>query len=153
MQHPDTPLSDIDLARIETRGSGAEEQDVLRLVAEIRRLKALLEVEGATQKSPERQASAKDLRWRMQLLDGAQRIELQGSEVLDEVSFDGWLHLEQLTDDVWWLRVGDVQLHVSVTPESPPRVDVLRGAYAEAVGTTEAWDPVRLKPVRLSSAG
>jgi hypothetical protein len=79
--------------------------------------------------------------WRLQVLVGAAKIEHKGVGVLDEVAFADWLHVEQMTDDTWWFRVGDAQLHVTVVSGAAPRVDVVRGAFGEVSGKTEEWNP------------
>jgi hypothetical protein len=34
--------------------------------------------------------------------------------VLDEVVLDGWLHLEQMDENVWWIRINDKMTFVSL---------------------------------------
>ena len=34
--------------------------------------------------------------------------------IFDELVIDEWFHLEQMDDDLWWMRVGDHVLHVRV---------------------------------------
>jgi hypothetical protein len=55
---------------------------------------------------------------------------------LDEVTVDPWLHVEQLDDDAWYLRVGDVRIGVTVEPNGSVGVDVERGFYAAVQGRT-----------------
>ncbi|MBN8469456.1 hypothetical protein JYJ95_23390 [Corallococcus exiguus] len=56
--------------------------------------------------------------------------------VFDELVVDHWLHLEQLDEREWWMRVGDARLLVRVESSGDVRVDGERGCYAPILGIT-----------------
>lgn len=60
----------------------------------------------------------------------------------DELVVDHWLHIEHLDAHIWWMRIGDARLHVTVEPDGRVRVDVERGAYGDVHGETE---PARVR--------
>jgi hypothetical protein len=68
---------------------------------------------------------------------GDAKIELENQGVFDELVLDDWLHVEQMENAVWWLRVGDARLIVTLQRGAPPILDVERGFYAAANGTTK----------------
>lgn len=57
--------------------------------------------------------------------------------VFDEVVVDDWLHLEQLSARVWWMRLGDAYIIVRVGKDGKAEVNIRRGEYGEARGWTE----------------
>jgi hypothetical protein len=74
--------------------------------------------------------------WRVVEREGDVKVEHVGRAVFDELHVDAWLHVEQLEDRVWWMRVGDARLTVSIAPDGQPTVDVQRGFYGEVRGDT-----------------
>jgi hypothetical protein len=79
------------------------------------------------------------MRWRILAHREGEKIELENQGTLDELVVDDWLHVEQMDDSVWWLRVGDVRLFVTLSSTEPPTVDVERGAYASIKGVTQTF--------------
>ncbi len=75
-------------------------------------------------------------KWRVLAHRGAERIELEDQGTFDELVLDDWMHIERMEDNVWWLRVGDARISVALLSGEAPTVDVCRGAYAPAKGTT-----------------
>jgi hypothetical protein len=67
------------------------------------------------------------------------KVELENQGKFDELAVDDWLHIEQMDDRGWWLRVGDVRLFVTTPETEPPTVDVERGCYGPAKGATRSW--------------
>ena len=65
-------------------------------------------------------------RWRILARDGEREITAENEGVFDELVIDGWLHLEQMTDDTWWMRVGDARIHIKVLPDGRPEVSIER---------------------------
>jgi hypothetical protein len=53
------------------------------------------------------------LKWRLlaHLENRYFEVENQGS--FDELVVDGWLHIEQMDANVWWMRVGDASINVT----------------------------------------
>ena len=75
-------------------------------------------------------------RWRVLAHRGGDRVEVENEGILDELVVDDWIHLEQMDDDVWWLRIGDARVVITVTPGEQPTVDVCRAFYAPQKGTS-----------------
>ena len=48
-------------------------------------------------------------------------VEVDGE--IDEVVIDGWFHLEKMTDNTWWIRIGKHAFEID-TSKTVPRVDV-----------------------------
>lgn len=77
--------------------------------------------------------------------------------VIDEVVIQGWLHVEQLDHDVWWMGVGDWHLTVVVAPDGsaaavgPPWYDGA-DAYREATldPATHALETAAVKVAHLT---
>lgn len=44
--------------------------------------------------------------------------------VFDELVIDDWLHLEQMDDRYWWMRIGDTVLWITVPRKGPVQVAV-----------------------------
>jgi hypothetical protein len=80
-------------------------------------------------------------RWRILAHREGEKIELQNRGVFDELVVDDWLHVEQTDTNVWWLRVGDIRLFVTVFDTEPPTVDVERGFYASIKGVVRVRNP------------
>jgi len=79
-------------------------------------------------------------RWRVLAHAGTERIELEDRGVFDELVVDDWLHLEAMDVNVWWMRVGDARVMVTITPDGPV-VDVERGFHGPLKGSTGASSP------------
>lgn len=78
--------------------------------------------------------------WHVQSRDGDRVIALGNEGVFDELVVDHWLHLEQLDERTWWMRVGDARLQVSIAKDGAVTLDVQRGFYEEVLGRTETID-------------
>jgi hypothetical protein len=74
--------------------------------------------------------------WRVLAHEEAGTFEAENRGRFDELVVDRWLHIENMDTHVWWMRVGDAQIMVELDADGRPRVDVVRGAYAEVNGTT-----------------
>ncbi|MDP1827231.1 MAG: hypothetical protein Q8L48_28415 [Archangium sp.] len=70
-------------------------------------------------------------RWRILAKDGEREVTAQNEGVFDELVVDGWLHLEQMNENTWWMRVGDARLDIEVGPDGRAEVSVERGAYEQ----------------------
>lgn len=75
--------------------------------------------------------------WRVQARDGDRKIALSNEGIFDELVVDHWLHVEQLDERIWWMRVGDARLQVSIAKDGAVTVDVQRGFYDDVLGRTE----------------
>lgn len=70
-------------------------------------------------------------RWRILAKDGEREVTAQNEVVFDELVVDGWLHLEQMNENTWWMRVGDARLDIKVGPAGRAEVSIERDAYEQ----------------------
>jgi hypothetical protein len=75
--------------------------------------------------------------WRVEARDGERRIVWSNEGIFDELVVDYWLHLEQLDERTWWMRVGDARVRISIAEDAAVTVDVQRGFYEAILGGTE----------------
>jgi hypothetical protein len=68
--------------------------------------------------------------WRVLAHREGVSVEIENQGTFDELVVDDWLHVEQMDENVWWLRVGDARLMVTLDASGQPFVDVERGFYA-----------------------
>jgi hypothetical protein len=76
-------------------------------------------------------------RWRILAHQETSSVEMENQGIIDEVVIDDWLHLEQMNEREWWLRVGDARVSIEIETDGSVRVDIERGAYADVLGTTK----------------
>jgi hypothetical protein len=76
-------------------------------------------------------------RWRILAHATGQKFEAENQGVVDELVVDDWLHLEQMAEREWCLRLGDARIWIDIDEDGRPRVDIERGAFAEVRGTTK----------------
>jgi hypothetical protein len=76
--------------------------------------------------------------WRLLAHRESGEFEVRNQGVFDELTVDHWLHIEQLGEREWWMRVGDARLLVTVSSEGAVRVDVERGFYSAVSGITSS---------------
>lgn len=74
--------------------------------------------------------------WRVLAHDGERDIEHANEGVFDELVVDKWLHVEQMDEAAWFVRIGDARVLVRIGEHGEATVDVERGFYAEPLGTT-----------------
>jgi hypothetical protein len=74
--------------------------------------------------------------WRLLTHDDVKTTEIKNKGIFDELVVDDWLHIEQMDDNIWWLRVGDVRIVATVSSQGQVTVDVERGAYSNIDGKT-----------------
>lgn len=67
--------------------------------------------------------------WRFLAKDGEREVTAENEGVFDELVVDGWLHLEQMTENTWWMRVGDARIDIKVLPGGRVEVSVERDVY------------------------
>jgi len=68
--------------------------------------------------------------WRILARDGERDVKLANEGVFDELVIDEWLHLEQMDDRKWWMRLGDARLDIEVQADGTAKVSIERGVYA-----------------------
>ena len=67
--------------------------------------------------------------WRVLARDGEREVTTQTEGVFDELVVDQWLHLEQMDDSTWWMRVGDARIDIKVIAEGLAEVSIERNVY------------------------
>lgn len=55
--------------------------------------------------------------WRIKFETKSGMEEIENLGLLDEVVIDEWLHIEQMEETQWWLRVGNAKIWVTLDPE------------------------------------
>jgi hypothetical protein len=68
--------------------------------------------------------------WRVLAHRGGDKIQLENEGELDEVVLHPWFHLEQMDEDLWWLRVGHARILVNITPDGTIRLDIEQHFYS-----------------------
>jgi hypothetical protein len=74
--------------------------------------------------------------WRLLAHRGSERIELEDQGLFDELVVDDWIHLEQMEENIWWVRLGDARITITLAPGEQAIVDICRGAYSPTRGET-----------------
>lgn len=77
--------------------------------------------------------------WRAVARDGSRVLKYGPEGVFDELGIDDWLHLEQMDERLWWIRVGDAEILVRVEDNGSATVDVVRGSYGPVQGETGVY--------------
>lgn len=54
---------------------------------------------------------------------------MENEGVFDELVIDDWLHLEQMDERRWWMRVGDARISISVREGGGAEVSIERDIY------------------------
>jgi hypothetical protein len=68
-------------------------------------------------------------KWRVLARDGDREVTLENEGVFDELVIDNWLHLEQMTDTSYWMRVGDARISIVRASDGNVVVTVERDIY------------------------
>jgi hypothetical protein len=74
-------------------------------------------------------------RWRVLAHADQRKVEVENDGIFDELVVDDWLHIEQMDENAWWIRIGDARIDVRLV-EGVAEVDIERGFYADVQGTT-----------------
>jgi len=75
-------------------------------------------------------------RWRLKAYRGEELREFEEDGSVDEIVVDHWLHIEKMDDGLWWMRLGDARIMVSVAAGGQAVVDVCRAVFAPQSGTS-----------------
>jgi hypothetical protein len=75
--------------------------------------------------------------WRILAHEKGDTVEVANRGKLDEVVVDEWFHLEEMDQNQWWMRLGDIRATITKTENGKVRVDIERGSYDEVHGSTE----------------
>ena len=70
-------------------------------------------------------------RWRLLARDGERNITAQNDGLFDELVVDDWLHLEQMDDNTWWMRLGDARIDIKVSAHGRAEVSIERDVYEQ----------------------
>lgn len=79
--------------------------------------------------------------------DEHSRVTLANDGRFDELVLDRWLHIEQMSERAWWMRIGDAYVWVEVSQSGNARsVWIRRGEYGPVKGgpTTTSMEHGRL---------
>lgn len=50
-------------------------------------------------------------------------VESDGKSCFDELVVDNWLHIEQMSDRVWWMRIGsDLNINITISDDGEPKI-------------------------------
>ena len=91
--------------------------------------------------SDESETPTPGARWRLLAHREHGNLELKNEGIFDELVVDDWLHIEQMDQRIWWLRIGDADVVVEVAPSGEIRVDVERGAHGDVRGGSKIYTP------------
>ncbi|AFE06388.1 hypothetical protein COCOR_05469 [Corallococcus coralloides DSM 2259] len=75
--------------------------------------------------------------WRLFVQTDSGPVHLENQGALKELVVENWLHVEQVGDGAWWMRVGDMRIRVQAPRNGSPEVDVERGFYDLVQGETK----------------
>lgn len=67
--------------------------------------------------------------WVVRVRDGETKTEIRARGVLDEVAIHPWLHLEQMDDTTYWIRIHDTRVMIHLQPDGPPHVTIEPGFH------------------------
>jgi hypothetical protein len=68
-------------------------------------------------------------KWRILAKAGDETVELEDRGVFDELVIDQWLHLEQMDERRWWMRVGDACNTIEILADGRAQVSIDRAMY------------------------
>ncbi|MFK8003625.1 MAG: hypothetical protein AB8H86_28945 [Polyangiales bacterium] len=67
--------------------------------------------------------------WRLLTRSG---FAVENEGVIDEVVVDQWMHMEQLEERVWWMRLGLARLIIEIDEEGVAKVSFEPDCYSAA---------------------
>ena len=85
---------------------------------------------------PRRSGGVPGAKWRFLAHGQKGSLQLENQGVFDELVVDDWLHIEQMDKAVWWMRLGDARIMVTVVAGGRPIVNIERGSYDAVNGQT-----------------
>ena len=68
-------------------------------------------------------------RWRLLARREQSDLAIEDNGIFDELVLDGWFHLERIQERLWWMRVGDARLLVTIDEDGGAKLTVERGFY------------------------
>lgn len=71
-----------------------------------------------------RQSPPPGSRWRVLAHRGDGDFEVQNEGCFDELVVDQWLHVEQMDDRKWWIRVGEACVWATIADDGSVTVQV-----------------------------
>ena len=68
-------------------------------------------------------------RWRLLAHRSQGELAIEDNGIFDELVLDDWFHLERMQDRLWWMRVGDARILVTIEEDGGAKFTVERGFY------------------------
>lgn len=122
LRHPSIVLVDDDPARW-PRWQAPEEPPATESKAARRRRRRRLALPGGL--------------WRLFAQKDSGPVQLENQGALQELVVGQWLHVEQVAEREFWMRVGDMRVRVEVSRFGSAEVSVERGFYGTVLGDTD----------------
>ncbi len=69
--------------------------------------------------------------WRVLAHDGEKNIELKNRGIFDELVVGKWLHIEQMNDNRWWIRIADARIDIQINENGKAILEIERNVYEE----------------------
>jgi hypothetical protein len=88
----------------------------------------------------DRDATTPGADWRFETRNGDEKRTRANEGLFDELVVDHWLHIEWMDGGNWWARIGDARLNIAIAQDGSVRLDVERGVYGPAHGSTSTVD-------------
>ena len=70
------------------------------------------------------------MHWRLLAVEETGPVQLENRGSLDELVLEEWLHLEQMDDHQWWMRLGDARVLAERDEHGVMQVSIERDFYA-----------------------
>ena len=58
-------------------------------------------------------------------------VEIENKGVFDELVVDQWLHIEQMSRSVWWMRLGDASINIRVKRDSSVELTLNQAPFVD----------------------
>lgn len=71
--------------------------------------------------------------WRLLAVEETGPVQLENRGSLDELVLEEWLHLEQMDDHRWWMRLGDARVLAERDDQAAPERLSGKGSPSEVI--------------------
>lgn len=68
-------------------------------------------------------------KWSLSTNIGRSQFHVGNKGVFDELVVDHWLHIEQMDERCWWMRVGDADITININEDATQDVIIRRGVH------------------------
>jgi len=75
-------------------------------------------------------------KWALQAISPNATFNVGNEGIFDELVVDDWLHIEQMEERCWWMRIGDADLMIHIEEDGRPCVNIQRGVHGKRYGAT-----------------